>query len=167
MTAVNTQTQVTTQTYILRKLVVEDRTYPGGKSLIDEKRCFVTGGLEDPHWVCREYHEYVHLKGNYLIISKHYLNCTQANKVKPEENPQFVLCSTSVLEYVYELVPVSMHELIEKMRKIAENTRIFRSVLAGKLLYAVRIRDRLYVLEFAYNPILNCTRSEVKYVVPA
>ena len=156
--------------YILRLIDVQEEKISESRHLIDETRCFVTGGFEDPKWVCRDYHETVYVKDGKLIVDRYYTNCTQANKVHPKllnyyENPQHVVCSASRISYIYELVPVSREELLQKMRRIVENVRICRSVLAGELLYAVKHRDKLYVLAFSYNPIFNCVRAEVKYVL--
>ncbi len=151
--------------YILKLIDVQEEKLSESEHLIDEERCFVVGGFENPHWVCRNYRETVYVKDGKLIVDKYYLNCTQAHVVDPDENPQYVLCSTLRLSYIYELVPVDRSELIQKMRRIVENVRACKSVLAGELLYAVRVNNKLYVLVFSYNPILNCIRAEVKYVL--
>ncbi len=131
-----------------------------------EKICFTEIDDGRPVWKCRDYREYVHVKDNYLIVGKYYTNCTQANVVNEEDNSQLVICSSGVLEYVYELVPVSHEELLHKMRRIAEDARRFKTVLVGSILYAVK-HNKLYVLDFFYDPVLHCVRAEVKYVVPA
>lgn len=159
-------TQNTVQTYLLKFVEMREETLSKYKRPIDEEGCFTEIDDGRPVWKCRDYHEYVYVKDNYLVVSKYYTNCIQANVIYEEENPQLVSCVSSRLEHVYELVPVNIHDLVQKMRRIVENVRICRSVLAGVLLYAVRHNNKLYVLDFSYDPILNCTRAAVKYVVP-
>ena len=151
--------------YMLRLVDIREEKVSESKHPIDEEKCFTAGGLENPHWVCRDYREDAHIKDNYLVVDKYYVNCTQANRVYPDENSQFVLCSTSRLSYIYELVPVSREELIQKMRRIVENVRVCRSILAGELLYAIIHNNRLYVLNFFYDPVLHSMRTVIKYVL--
>ena len=162
MKTVSTQAQ----TYVLRLVKVEDRTYPGGKHPIPIDGCFTEIDNGRPVWKCRDYHEDVYVKDNHLIISKHYRNCVQANVIDEEENPQFVLCASGVLEYVYKLVPILREDLIAKMHKIAEEARRFRTILVGSILYAVKHHDKLYVLDFFYDPIMHAVRAIIKYIIP-
>ncbi len=152
--------------YILRLIDVQEEKISESRHLTEEKRCFVDSGM----WKCRDHREHVYLKDSYLIVDKYYVNCTQANRVYPEllnyyENPQHVLCSTSRLSYIYELVPVDRSELIQKMRRIAEDARRFRTILVGEVQYVVKHRDRLYVLNFFYDHVLHCMRTVIKYVL--
>ncbi len=150
-------------TYVL-KVEVKEEKLSEFRRPIDE-RCFTT----DTHWVCRDYRESTYVKDGKLIVLKHYVNCTQSNKVfgaNEYANPQLVDCASFIVEYVYELVPVTRDELLQRMRKIVENARKFRTVLVGELLYAIIHNNRLYVLDFFYDPVLHCTRAVIKYAIP-